>query len=156
MKYKSYEDSSEEYASGLNTELFGPDDIISARSLNRPIINIEENQEEENYLIQTLLKSVYGNSSGIVPDVLEEFEPETFTIGSFKNDTSNYFLRMPTGLMMINSPYGDSAGNNSGNPFAKIGENDYNDNSHRTNYLHDEAFSYAIENKPMTIFETTK
>ena len=148
MKYKSYEDSNEEYASGLNTELLGPDDIISARSLNRPIINIEENQEEENYLIQTLLKSVYGNSSGIVPDVLEEFEPETFTIGSFKNDTSNYFLRIPTGLMMINSPYGDSAGNNSGNPFAKIGENDYNDNSHRTNYLHDEAFSYAIENKP--------
>ena len=49
MKYKSYENSAEEFATGLNAELLSAKDDVSARSVNRPIINILENQES-NYI----------------------------------------------------------------------------------------------------------
>ena len=101
MKYKSYENSAEEFATGLNAELLSAKDNVSARSVNRPIINILENQESNYNLIQTLLKTVYGNTNGIVPDVLENFAAETFEIGSFKNNSQNYFIRIPTGMLNI-------------------------------------------------------
>ena len=39
MKYKSYKDSNRELTTGLETELLDKNDIISARNINRPIIN---------------------------------------------------------------------------------------------------------------------
>ena len=149
MKYKSYENTAtEDYASGLNTELINNNDIISARSTNRPIINLLENQESDYNVIQTLLKTVYGNTDGIIPDVLEEFIPEAFTIGSFKNETSNYFIRLPLGMAMISQHPTEELTSNKGNPFLNKGDYLYQDNIHKEQFLQDQLRSFVIENKP--------
>lgn len=148
MKYKSYENSAEEFASGLNTELLSSRDNVSARSVNRPLINILENQESNYNLIQTLLKTVYGNSNGIVPDVLESFAPESFEIGSFKNDANNYFIRIPTGMMLLSKLVSEDYTDNNSNPFLKKGDYKYKDNVHSGDFLGDNLHSFVIENKP--------
>ena len=148
MKYKSYENSAEEFATGLNAELLSAKDNVSARSVNRPIINILENQESNYNLIQTLLKTVYGNTNGIIPDVLESFSPETFEIGSFKNDSKNYFIRIPTGMMLLSKLANEDYSNNNSNPFLKKGDYKYKDNIHKDCFLADNAHSFIIENKP--------
>jgi hypothetical protein len=148
MKYKSYENSAEEFASGLNTELLSSRDNVSARSVNRPLINILENQESNYNLIQTLLKTVYGNSNGIVPDVLESFVPEGFEIGSFKNDANNYFIRIPTGMMLLSKLVSEDYTDNNSNPFLKKGDYKYKDNVHSGDFLDDNLHSFVIENKP--------
>lgn len=148
MKYKSYENSAEEFATGLNAELLSAKDNVSARSVNRPIINILENQESSYNLIQTLLKTVYGNTNGIVPDVLENFAPETFEIGSFKNDSQNYFIRIPTGMMLLSKLVKEDYSNNNSNPFLKKGDYNYKDNIHKDCFLNDKLHSFLIENKP--------
>lgn len=150
MKYKSYEDSAVQNTTGLNLELLSCKDEISARNTNRPIINLYENQESNYNLIQTLLKTVYGNSQGVIPDVYEDFAPENFSVGSFKNDTSNYYLRIPTGMLLgrkiTDNQYIHSTVD--GNPFSKFGEYHYKDEIHKENFLQDTLKSYIIENKP--------
>ena len=150
MKYKSYGDSAVQNTTGLNLELLGCKDEISARNTNRPIINLYENQETNYNLIQTLLKTVYGNVQGVIPDVFEDFAPEDFSVGSFKNDTSNYYLRVPTGLFLgrkvTDNQYIHSTVD--GNPFSKFGEYNYKDEIHKENFLQDALKSYIIENKP--------
>ena len=148
MKYKSYENSAEEFATGLNAELLSAKDNVSARSVNRPIINILENQESNYNLIQTLLKTVYGNTNGIVPDVLENFAAETFEIGSFKNNSQNYFIRIPTGMMLLSKLAEEDYSNNNSNPFLKKGDYNYKDNIHKDCFLNDKFNSFLIENKP--------
>lgn len=148
MKYKSYENSAEEFATGLNAELLSAKDNVSARSVNRPITNILENQESNYNLIQTLLKTVYGNANGIVPDVLENFSPETFEIGSFKNDSRNYFIRIPTGMMLLSKLANEDYTENNSNPFLKKGDYKYKDNIHKDCFLADQSHSFIIENKP--------
>lgn len=148
MKYKSYENSAEEFATGLNTELLSAKDNVSARNVNRPITNILENQESNYSLIQTLLKTVYGNANGIVPDVLESFAPEGFEIGSFKNDSENYFVRIPTGMMLLSKLVSEDYTNNNSNPFLKKGDYKYKDNIHKEDFLKDKLHSFVIENKP--------
>lgn len=148
MKYKSYKDSNAEYASGGDLELLDCDDIVSARTINRPIINLLENTETDYHLMQTLLKSVYGNIEGVVPDIYEEFSPEGFTVGSFKNNTENYFLRMPTGMMLLAKRPSEADTDNRSNPFLVSGEADYTDNVHKEDFLQDQACSYALECKP--------
>lgn len=149
MKYKSYENSaSEEFATALNAELLHNNDIVSARAINRPIINILENQESNYNLIQTLLKTVYGNTNGIVPDVLEEFAPESFAVGSFKNDTDNYFVRVPTGMAFIHKAIEGDLENNNSNPFLVRGDFKYLDTVNKEHFLKDKLNSFSIENKP--------
>ena len=154
MKYKSYKDSNEQLTTGLNTELLEQSDILSARSINRPIINLEENQETDYNLLQTLLKTVYGDRNGILPDILEEFIPETFQIGSFKNDESNYYLRLPLGAMFLSKHPGDEFNINDRNPFSTQGEYNYKDGYGKDSFLKDKLHSYVIENKPeINLFE---
>ncbi len=149
MKYKSYEDSAEQNTTGLNLELIGADDVISARTTNRPIVNLYENQETNYNLIQTLLKTIYGNVNGIIPDVLESFAPEDFAVGSFKNDTGKYFLRIPTGMALFRSDLDNSKiTKTDGNPFSKKGEYNYKDQIHKSNFMQDDLRTYAIESKP--------
>jgi hypothetical protein len=150
MKYKSYEDSAVQNTTGLNLELLDCKDEISARNTNRPIINLYENQESNYNLIQTLLKTVYGNSQGVIPDVYEDFAPENFSVGSFKNDTSNYYLRIPTGMFLGRKVTDDQYIHSTvdGNPFSKFGEYHYKDEIHKENFLQDALKSYIIENKP--------
>ena len=148
MKYKSYKDSNRELTTGLETELLDKNDIISARNINRPIINLEENQETDYNLLQTLLKAVYGDRNGILPDVQEEFIPETFQIGSFSNDTSKYFIRLPLGSMFLSKDPGDEFNINDRNPFSAQGEYNYKDAYGKDSFLNDKLHSYIIENKP--------
>lgn len=148
MKYKSYEDSNAEYAAGSDLELLDCNDIVSARTINRPIINLLENTETDYHLMQTLLKSVYGNIEGVIPDIYEEFAPEGFIVGSFKNNTEDYFLRMPTGMMLLAQRPSEADTNNKSNPFLVSGEADYADNVHKEDFLQDQAYSYTLENKP--------
>lgn len=77
-------------------ELFKNTDVLSARTLNRPVINLFDNQEENYNLVKSLLKSVYGNFDGIVPEVYEEFSEDGFKYGIIGG---NEFLRIPTGLL---------------------------------------------------------
>lgn len=150
MKYKSYEDSAVQNTTGLNLELLDCKDEVSARNTNRPIVNLYENQETNYNLIQTLLKSVYGNSQGIIPDVYEDFAPEDFAVGSFKNDTSNYYIRIPTGMFLGRKVTDNQYIHNTvdGNPFSKPGEYNYKDEIHKENFLQDNLKSYILENKP--------
>ena len=154
MKYKSYENSALEKTTGTNIELLSNRDIVSARNINRPIINILENQENNYTLIQTLLKTIYGNSNGIIPNTFESFSPECFEIGSFKNDTNKYYLRLPLGLALISNLVKEDYTNNNSNPFLKKGDYEYSDNVHTGDYLRDKQSSFVIENKPeINLFE---
>ena len=148
MKYKSYKDSNRELTTGLETELLDKNDIISARNINRPIINLEENQETDYNLLQTLLKAVYGDRNGILPDIQEEFIPETFQIGSFSNEDDNYFIRLPLGSMFLSKDPGDEFNINDRNPFSTQGEYNYKDAYGKDSFLNDKFHSYIIENKP--------
>lgn len=147
MKYKSYKDSNVEMTTGLNAELLDKNDIISARSINRPIINILENQETDYNLLQTLLKTVYGNRNGIIPDIQEEFIPETFQIGSFLN-SEGYYIRLPLGSMFLSKNPNDEFDINDENPFSAQGEYNYKDAYGKDSFLKDKLHSYIIENKP--------
>lgn len=154
MKYKSYENSALEKTTGTNIELLSNRDIVSARNINRPIINILENQENNYTLIQTLLKTIYGNSNGIIPNTFESFSPECFEIGSFKNNTNKYYLRLPLGLALISNLVKEDYTNNNSNPFLKKGDYEYSDNVHTGDYLRDKQSSFVIENKPeINLFE---
>lgn len=79
-------------------EFLKSSDVYSARALNRPLLNIFEEQEETNKLITALLKTVYGNFIGIVPNIYEGFDFSRFQYKSFKN---NLFIRIPTGLLFL-------------------------------------------------------
>ena len=73
-------------------------DVASARTLNRPARNLYENQEEIYNLIQSLLKSVYGNFIGIVPNIYEGFSKDRF---KYSEMAGNKFLRLPTGILYL-------------------------------------------------------
>ena len=148
MKRKNYGNLAIENATALNTELITADDIISARTVNRPVINILENQETNYNLIQTLLKTIYGNTNGIVPDMYESFAPECFEVGSFKNNTSKYFLRIPTGFLFLKKQLEENLTNNNSNPFLKPGDYNYRDNLKKEQFSQDTFNSFLIENKP--------
>ena len=149
MKYKNYGDKNEEYANGQGIELVSFSDPLSARSVNRPMANIYENQEEIYKMLNTVIKTVYGNvENSIIPDIYEEFNPEGFIINSFKNDVNNFFLRIPTGMMLLNKYKNISSDNNFGNPFSKFGEYDYKDLDSKDNYSKDNYSSFIYDNRP--------
>ena len=148
MKYKSYGNSVDEYEDGLGTEFTVSNDSISARTINRPINNLYENQEEIYNLLQTLSKTVYGNYSGIIPDVLEEFYDKFSSVGSYKNNINNYYLRIPLGFLFGRIKEDSEDGSNNGNPFSKKGEFDYKDKLNKSNFTQDDWHSYVVNNQP--------
>lgn len=149
MKYKNYGDKNEEYADGSSLELITFSDPLSARSVNRPIANIYEDQKEVYKLLNNIYKTVYGNiGNSILPDIYEEFAPEGFVINSFKNDTTKYFLRIPSGMMLLNKNTSSSEGKKNGNPFSSYGEYDYIDEDSKDNYSKDVESSFVFDNRP--------
>lgn len=151
MKYSDYGDSAgikvSESKILLNnengTEFFKDTDVFSARTLNRPIKNIYENQVENYKLIQSLLKSVYGNFNGIVPNVFESFNKERFIYGSIKN---NAFIRIPTGLLFARKSF------KTDHSYYIPGEENYQDDI-SSDLLNDD-YSFSIINQPnINLFE---
>lgn len=145
MKKKNYGNSAIENTTALNAEFITADDNISARVVNRPIVNLYENQETNYNLIQTLLKTVYGNTSGIIPNIYEEFAPECFEIGSFKNNTGKYFLRIPMGLMLLKKNEAEDIVHT---PFLNKGDYCYKDTQKNEQFSQDDYNSFLAENKP--------
>ena len=88
---------------GTNIEALHANDVLSARTLNRPLLKIVEDREDENLLRQALLKHNYTfqNENLIVPNAYEEFKKEGFKIDSYFNQANDLFLRIPTGLAIF-------------------------------------------------------
>src|SRR5574344_1417428 len=149
MKYLSYGNSLESDFNTSETEMLKPSDSISARDLNRPILNLYENSEDMYNILQSSIKSIYGNKNGIVPDVYECFNPSNIKIGSFMNETKKY-IRVPTGLICLNIPVENSVGN----PFSSQDDDAYKDDMNKSLFTNDKFHSYFIFNRPNTnLFE---
>jgi hypothetical protein len=131
------------------------EDIISARSANRPSLNLYENQIENYAILQTIIKNIYGNKNGIMPDVYEEFLPSGISVGNFLPDTTQW-LRIPSGLAFLKNNSQSSSlvteisnrGQDTGNPFVNKGEQNYSDTITPSIFQNDFLNSYSIFNKP--------
>lgn len=150
MKYSTFGDDSKVFTEegfkapeNSKAELLTCDDIISARTINRPIRNLQENNEDNYQLLQSLLKSVYGNFSGIVPNVYEEFSNFSFKKFSGSNQT---YLRIPTGLIYGRGNWDDD------HSYFTPEEKGYKDDLDKK--LLTEDLSFSIFNRPnLNLFE---
>lgn len=85
-------------------EFHTPDDRTSARAWNRPIRQLHEDFEANYEILQYICKFLIGDkSTGIIPDLYEEFSPENFKVGSYFNNKFEKYLRIPTGAIFINN-----------------------------------------------------
>ena len=50
-------------------ELLTSEDKVSANSINRPLQNIFEDEEASYLLLQNLIKNIYGNKDGSLPNI---------------------------------------------------------------------------------------
>src|SRR5574344_2828850 len=149
MKYLSYGNSLENDFNTSETEMLKPSDSMSARDLNRPLLNIYENSEDIYNTLQSVVKSIYGNKTGIIPDVYECFNPSNLKIGSFMNETRTY-IRIPTGLACLRLPITNSRGNT----FSAQEDDAYVDDMDKDFFTKDKFHSYFIFNRPNTsLFE---
>ena len=81
-------------------EFYTPRDKFSARTLNRPLLENFEDTESIYELVQTMMKTLYGqNEVGIIPDIFEELNPDKLAIGKFI-DNSRRYVRIPTGAFL--------------------------------------------------------
>lgn len=98
--YNSNGEINFEKYSGERVELLTASDRMSARDINRPIRSILEDVENNHELLQSLCKTLYGDkSSGAIPDIYEEMDPNGLIGGRFF-DNSNFYLRIPTGAFI--------------------------------------------------------
>src|SRR5574344_912110 len=146
MKYLSYGDSIEDDYNGLEAEMLVTNDTVSARALNRPSLNLYENGEEVYNLLQSAIKTIYGNKNGIVPDVYEEFNAKNRFLGSF--DSFEKYIRVPTGLAYLAYISNGEIGEDSGTPYES------GDILTKSNYQADKFHSLSIMNRPnINLFE---
>ena len=81
-----------------NTEFFNSIDILSARTLNRPLLQMFDTEEALSEYLSSTIKTLYHKKGNcIIPGYLEDFN--NFKIGKINN--KNY-LRVPTGALLIN------------------------------------------------------
>src|SRR5574344_427090 len=148
---------------GKNSEMLSTDDRLSSRAINRPILNLYNNEEEMYQVLQTTIKTAYGNKNALVPDVYAEFNPNNITTGSFLLNTDKY-LRVPTGLAFLrNDSTTDvaSVGVNTGNPFSfktttksnfyleqDNESSSYADTLKKTEFTNDTFHSFSVFNRP--------
>lgn len=87
---------------GNSLEAIDSQDILSARAINRPILNLFYDEKNIGYIFKLLLDKVFPNVSGIVPNAYEQFSTEGLRI--FKLNNFQY-LRIPTGIVINNGDY---------------------------------------------------
>src|SRR5574344_399502 len=146
MKYLSYGDSIEDGFDGLGAEMLVTNDKVSARDLNRPSLNLYENSEEVYNILQSAIKTIYGNKNGIVPDVYEEFNAKNIFMGGFGSLIK--YIRVPTGLAYLSDISVGDIGGDSGIPY------DSSDGLTSASYQADKFHSLSIMNRPNTsLFE---
>src|SRR5574344_698843 len=146
MKYLSYGDSIEDDFNGLEAEMLVTNDKVSARDLNRPSLNLYENSEEIYNILQSAIKTIYGNKNGIVSDVYEQLNTNHICIGSFGSLTK--YIRVPTGLALLSDINNEEVGKDSGTPY----EN--GDLMTKSSYQADKFHSFSIMNRPnINLFE---
>jgi hypothetical protein len=88
------------YTGSEETEFLIPQDYISARSVNRIANNLQSNIEENYSILQSAIKTIYGNKSGIVPDVYEEFDIRNIVVDQIMLNRS-WWLKIPTGIAFL-------------------------------------------------------
>lgn len=162
MKNKYFGDSldffeknttNEKYISGNNLELLKANDVFSARTINRPIRQILEDNENSYQIIQNMFKTLYGQTeegtisdARIIPDIYEEMNEKNLAIGRFNIDTKDWFLRIPTGAFIAKLP--DSLSNVYKYTFEE--NNQYS----RDFYISDDRDSAIVFNRPnIELFE---
>lgn len=126
-------------------ELLEPSDRISSRALNRPLRQLFEDVEGNYEIIQTLSKIILGDkATGIIPDILEEYNPSKMVIGFFNNEP---YLRIPTGALLLNLRARNEITNTIGdlNPlFINTEGNDFD----LSNYITRDHNSVIVHTKP--------
>ena len=125
-------------------ELLTSEDKVSANSINRPLQNIFEDEEASYLLLQNLIKNIYGNKDGSLPNILEEFKEPRLII-----DQNNTFIRIPFGVLNIKQKTDKDNGMSYG--LAYSGEEDPDSIAKKiTNhkFINDGYDSYTIINKP--------
>ena len=125
-------------------ELLTSEDKVSANSINRPLQNIFEDEEASYLLLQNLIKNIYGNKDGSLPNILEEFKEPRLII-----DQNNTFIRIPFGVLNIKQKIDKDNGMSYG--LAYSGEEDPDSIAKKiTNhkFINDGYDSYTIINKP--------
>jgi hypothetical protein len=155
MKYKSYDDSlKSENIGNESVELVVSNDAISDRAINRPIENLRTNIEESYAILQQLIKTVYGNKIGIVPNVYENFDPARIQVGRFHNN-GKYYIRVPFGLAFLRTPDWDYTRTNI-NGYPVLNNQVGLDNGNLFNFKTNTTNSYYLEqdNEAGTYTET--
>jgi hypothetical protein len=101
MKKINYGQITDTNYTGLEeTEFLTPKDYISSRAVNRVANNLQSNIEENYNILQSAIKTIYGNKSGIVPDVYEEFDVRNIKVDQIMLNRS-WWLKIPTGIAFL-------------------------------------------------------
>lgn len=153
LDYFEKNTTNEKYISGNNLELLKANDILSARTINRPTRQILEDSENSYQIIQNMLKTLYGQTKDetkedvkIIPDIYEEMNEKAIAVGRFNTDTEDWYLRIPTGAFIAKLP--DKLANVYKYTFDE--DNQYS----RDFYISDDRDSAIIFNRPnIELFE---
>jgi len=129
-----------EKLAGNNLEFFTAADKFSARTLNRPLIEMLEDVENIYEILQNSCKLLYGQKeNGVFPDIFEEMDPRKITTGQFL-DIKKRYIRIPTGAFMAKLP-------DSQEKYYKYTKTEDNQHS-RDFYIDNDHNSIFVVNKP--------
>lgn len=83
-----------------SVNFFESTDILSARTLNRPLISLYENDRDNFELLQSMAKTIVGSKEGIkyLAGTLEDFNINNLVVEEYNNKK---YLRIPTGLLIF-------------------------------------------------------
>jgi len=87
-------------------ELLESNDILSASTLNRPLLNLYEDLKDEHIAFQNIIKLLLQDKkTGYIDGVLEGFKANNVALFEAKNEKNedSYFIRIPTGCLVLNN-----------------------------------------------------
>jgi len=97
-------DSNKRHPNSL--ELLESNDILSASTLNRPLLNLYEDLKDEHIAFQNIIKLLLQDKkTGYINGVLEGFNSRNVALFNAKNEKNenSYFIRIPTGCLVLNN-----------------------------------------------------
>ena len=96
---------------GNKIEALVSDDVLSARTLNRPFLEFIEDEEINYKILQSSLKTLYGHKENVyIDNCLESASPDNLQIGCFWDDHRKVSIRLPLGAFLLrdkNCKYGE-------------------------------------------------